>query len=125
MVLLRKEIGRRVMFSEKIKEAIRFWEKRRIVYNGMLTVVAVAWVVWTWPHFRGALTFEHALALFVLALLANICYCAAYLAEISFSIPKAGQVWTKWRWGLWVLGTVFAVVLENYWIADEIYPDVH
>jgi hypothetical protein len=29
------------------------------------------------------------------------------------------------RWGLWILGTLFAFVLANYWIADEIYPDFH
>jgi hypothetical protein len=24
--------------------------------------------------------------------------------------------------GLWLIGTLFAIVVENYWIADEIYP---
>jgi hypothetical protein len=24
--------------------------------------------------------------------------------------------------GLWTVGVIFAVVIANYWIADEIYP---
>jgi hypothetical protein len=110
------------MWSEKAKETVKYWEeKHRILYNAVLTLVAVAWVVGTWPHFRNALTFEHALALIVLALLANLCYCAAYLVEFP-----AGQVsanWAKRRWMLWLAGMILAFVLENYWIADEIYPD--
>ncbi len=26
---------------------------------------------------------------------------------------------------LWLLGILFALLIANYWIADEIYPDVH
>lgn len=109
------------MWSERLKATVRYWETRRIAYNAVLTAVAVAWVVATWPHFRNALTVEHAAALAVLALLANLCYCAAYLVEIPMA---ASAEWARRRWGLWVMGMVLAFVLENYWIADEIYPDV-
>jgi hypothetical protein len=27
-------------------------------------------------------------------------------------------------WILWLMGMLFAIVFENYWIADEIYPFV-
>jgi len=33
-------------------------------------------------------------------------------------------MWAKRRWILWLVGTLFAIVFENYWIADEIYPFV-
>jgi len=105
-----------------LKEAVRYWETRRVTYNAILTAVAIVWVLSTWPHFRGAATFEHLLALGFLALLANICYSAAYLAE--FSLPELSATWTQRRWGLWLAGTLFAILIENYWIADEIYPDV-
>ena len=110
------------MWSEKTKEAVRYWETRRIAYNAVLTAVAVVWVAATWPHFRGALTLEHTAALVVLALLANACYCAAYLVELP--VAEVSSNWAKRRWMLWLAGVVVAFVLENYWIADEIYPDV-
>lgn len=125
---------------ESLAEAARFWEPRRLVYNLVLSAVAVGWVVATWPHFRAALTLESFAPLAVLALLANVCYCAAYLVDIGMQKSaydtKGSTFWgTFWgadwgaglrhrRWALWVVGTLLAVVAEFYWIADEIYPDV-
>jgi hypothetical protein len=118
--------GRRgaAYWEQRVKEAVRYWEPRRLIYNAVLTAMAVIWVVGTWPHFRGAVTLEHALALVVLALLANLCYCAAYLVEIPLAASTMRAVWARKRWVLLLLGMVVALVLENYWIADEIYPDV-
>ena len=59
----------------------------------------------------------------VLALLANVCYCSAYLVDIPIQRSSVGDVWKRGRWGLWFLGTLFAGVLASYWIVDEIYPD--
>ena len=108
--------------NEKWKAAMHYWEKGRIAYNAVLVVVAVAWIVFTWPHFRGAVTLEHIMALAFLALMANFCYSAAYLAEIP--LMELGAKWAKRRWGLWLAGMLFAILIENYWIADEIYPDI-
>jgi hypothetical protein len=105
------------------KEASRFWERGRIWYNVALTIVVFAWVVWTWPHFRPALTLDALGKMLVLALLANVCYCAAYLADF---LVQAGSSASRHRIRqvIWVAGMLFALLLENYWIADEIYPDV-
>jgi hypothetical protein len=112
------------LFRTVLADAIRFWELRRLVYNFVLTAVAVVWLVATWPHFRPALTLPSLLALVVLALLANVCYCAAYVVDIPMQLSRLCPVWRRRRWGLWLMGMVFAIVVENYWIADEIYPDV-
>lgn len=61
----------------------------------------------------------------VLALFANICYCAVYLLELPMQTSAFATLWQRWRWGLWLAGTLFAVMLEWYWIGDEIYPDFH
>lgn len=111
-------------FRSLLAEAVRYWEPRRLIYNLLLTAVCVAWLVLTWPHFRPALTLTSLLLLSILALFANICYCAAYLAEISFQRSSPGPVRQRQRWALWLVGTLFAMVLTNYWIADEIYPFV-
>lgn len=108
---------------ESFRDAIRYWEPRRLVYNLALIVVTFAWVAGTWPHFRPAFTLSSLPPMFVLALLANVCYCAAYLVDIPIQRSSFGAVWKRGRWGLWLLGTLFAIVLASYWIVDEIYPD--
>lgn len=111
---------------EVLLDAIRFWELRRVFYNLALTAVVMVWVARTWPHFRDALTLSSLLKMIVLGLLANVCYCAAYLVDLPLRhwSPMGGW-WQRWRPSLWVAGTFFAALLANYWIGDEIYPFVH
>ncbi len=111
-------------FRAPLADAIRFWELRRIFYNLVLSIVLVAWLVLTWPHFRPALTFSSLLLLVILALLANACYCAAYLVDLPMQHSSLCAVWRRWRWALWLVGTLLAILFENYWIVDEIYPFV-
>jgi uncharacterized membrane protein len=108
-----------------LSDAIHFWEIRRIFYNLALTAAALLWVAFTWPHFRPAFTLTSLLPLTVLALLANVCYCAAYLVDIPMQLSTIVATWKRRRWILWLVGTLFALLLANYWIADEIYPDFH
>jgi hypothetical protein len=37
---------------------------------------------------------------------------------------SVGDALRRQRSVLWVIGTLFAILLANYWIADEIYPFV-
>src|SRR5712692_5458229 len=112
------------MTREILHDAIRYWEPRRLWYNLALTALAGAWVLSTWPHFRHALTLQHLLQLLVLAALANLCYSAAYLADIPLQQSSWGVAWRQRRSALWLFGTLFALVIAYYWIADEIYPFV-
>ncbi|HEX4542794.1 MAG TPA: hypothetical protein VH114_06475 [Candidatus Acidoferrum sp.] len=105
-------------------EAARFWEPWRLAYNLVLATFVVGWIVRTWPHFRPAMTMPNLGRLMILALLANVCYCAAYLAEILMQNATTSSAWNRQRWVVWVVGTLFAILFENYWIADEIYPFV-
>jgi hypothetical protein len=111
--------------GEVFKDAVRYWEVRRIWYNLILLGIVVAWVVATWPHFRPAFSVASLLKVLVLAALANLCYSAAYLVDIPMQQSGARPSWRRRRWALWVAGTVFAIVFANYWIADEIYPFVN
>lgn len=106
-----------------LTDAARFWERQRLWYNAVLCAFVALWLVLTWPHFRPALTWVAFGKMLVLALLANLCYTAGYVAEL-FMQPVAPQAhWRRIRWVVWAVGMLLAAVLENYWIADEIYPD--
>ena len=107
-----------------LDDALRYWEPRRILYNLLLGAIVLGWLLLTWPHFRAALTLQLLLLLFVLALLANVCYCTAYVLDIPLQWSSFRRLWRRWRWALWLVGMLFAAILANYWIADEIYPYV-
>ncbi|GAC1647021.1 MAG: hypothetical protein NVS4B3_00410 [Gemmatimonadaceae bacterium] len=109
---------------DPLPNAIRYWELRRIGYNLALLSLVVAWVVLSWPHFRPAFTIASIAKLLVLAMLANLCYCSAYLIDVPMQHSAFRDVWLRRRWVLWLAGTAFAVLFACYWIADEIYPFV-
>lgn len=111
-------------FREILADAVRYWEPRRLGYNALLAAIFLGWVVFTWPHFRGAFTLSALAALALLALLANVCYCAAYLIDIPLQYSPLRALWRERRRVLWLLGAIFAAALTWYWIADEIYPFV-
>jgi hypothetical protein len=105
-------------------DALRFWEPRRAIYNVILAAVTGTWLAATWPHFRPAFTLQSLMQLSGLALLANLCYTSAYLLDLPLQRSPFSAFWKRCRWLLFVTGTLFAVILTNYWIADEIYPFV-
>jgi hypothetical protein len=117
-------------FRHSLADALRYWETRRFFYNAALTTVAAGWVILTWPHFRpvqlmgipSGETHSVVMILVILALLANLSYTAAYLVDIPLQLTFA--TWRRYRWALLLTGTLFAILVENYWIADEIYPFV-
>ncbi len=113
------------MHRRILSDASRYWESHRIVYNLILAAVVVAWVILTWPHFQVALTLQSLSKLLILAAVANLCYCAAYLVDIPMQYSSFRVPWRRWRWGIWLAGTIFAFLVANYWIADEIYPFVN
>ncbi len=109
---------------EILGDAIRFWEPRRVIYNVILAVVFAGWVVLTWPHFREAPILQALLFLVIFATMANLFYSAAYVVDIPLQHSPLNIVWRRWRLALWLIGTLFAFLFTNYWIADEIYPYV-
>ena len=42
-------------FRTVLAPAARFWEPRRLLYNTVLTAVALYWIHASWPHFRPAI----------------------------------------------------------------------
>jgi hypothetical protein len=112
-------------FKERLTDAIRFWERQRVLYNLVLVGVVLVWFVATWPHFRPAMHLFRLFQLIGLGLIANGLYCSAYFLDLPKQRSGVSADWQRWRWQLWVLGTLLAFLITNYWIADEIYPFVN
>lgn len=112
----------RISLREALSDAIRYWELRRIVYNLALAAVVVALAIVSWTQIRGSLSFEVLLGLVVLAVLANVCYCAAYVVDLPMQLSSHVGTWKRWRWLLWLFGVLFGTALAWYWAGDEILP---
>jgi hypothetical protein len=104
--------------NDSKKSAIRYWERRRIIYNLALVLPAflgyglvggVSAGVGDRSHFG----FGFVLFLFVLSAIgANICFSFGYALEFFFGTDAPDSRWLRfWRPLLMVLGTLFAMLL--------------
>ena len=98
---------------DALSDAIRYWEPRRILYNAvLLLVVSVAY--WAnLPASRASVNADSLQVLFVLAVLANIAYCAAYAVDVVVQISAFRSRWLRVRWMLLVVGVLFAGALRR------------
>jgi len=103
-----------VTFRVVISNAIRYWELRRVLFNAVLVLMVVFAFAGEWPEAKQAVNLESLLALFILAVLANVAYCAAYLPDIAFQYSSMREAWLKWRFLLLAFGILFAAVLTYF-----------
>jgi hypothetical protein len=97
-----------------LTDAIRYWELRRIAYNVVLLLVVVVVFVLQWPQSRSALSADLAQTLFILAVLANVAYCAAYVVDVVAQYSGFQAVWRRYRWLLFLVGVVFASIIARF-----------
>src|SRR5690349_12333644 len=107
---------------EVLTDAMRYWEPRRIAYNVALGFVVIAVFAFFWPESRAALTLEVAQRVFVLAVLANVAYCAAYLADVPAQLSDFATTWRRHRWILFAVGVTFAGILTRFFAAGMFGP---
>lgn len=106
-----------ITFREALSASLRYWEPRRLLYNlALLLVVAAAFIAGL-PVSRRALTAEPMLGLFILAVLANVAYCAAYIPDLALQFSSFRESWQRFRWLLLVLGILFASALAYFFVA--------
>jgi hypothetical protein len=105
---------------EALSQAIRYWEPRRLLYNAVLLIVVVAVFVLGLAISRSQLNLNLVLFLFVLAVLANVAYCACYVVDVVAQLSVFRGTWLRFRWGLFVIGVAFAGVL-TYFFATGIF----
>ena len=104
------------------RDAVRWWEWRRVTYNALLSALFVALTIRTWPRLQPELGPDKILPLLVLALLANLCYSFAYLLDPLLSASPDRRIRHRVRLAVWVAGMLLAMLIETYWFLDEILP---
>jgi len=99
---------------EYATEAIGYWEPRRVICNLVLAAVVVAYFVAGYPASKQNLTTDSILVLFLLAVVANVAYCAAYLVDIFAQMSGFRELWRSARWILFAVGLTFAAILTRF-----------
>lgn len=102
---------------ESLTDAIRYWEPLRVVYNAVLAVIVLFYFWIGYPASKASVTIDGILFLFLLAVLANVAYCATYLVDIFAQSSGFRETWRKNRWILFAIGLLFAGVLTRFWAA--------
>ena len=103
-----------VKWREIASEAIRFWERMRVAYCGVLTVVVLACFAWGWPGSVEKLDLDTLLSFFLLAVLANVLYTLAYIPDVFVQLSEFRPAWRRARWVVLFIGTAFAVVVTRF-----------
>jgi hypothetical protein len=109
------ELMETVQWRDYLGNSIRYWEPRRIVYNLLLALIVVIHFIKGLPASRSILQFNTLLLLFILAVLANVAYCAAYIPDIFAQMSSLRDSWLRYRWIVFVIGLAFAGVLAHFW----------
>lgn len=100
--------------SRYAANGLRYWEPRRLIYNGVLVLVVGSDFLLAWPASREMMSVDLVLGLFLLGVLANIAYCAVYAPDLFVQFSGLDAAW---RWGRVVLltvGTAFAATIAHF-----------
>ena len=100
--------------SGYVASALRYWEPRRLIYNGVLGAIVLAHVFIDWPNLRGHVSLDGVLGVFFFAVLANVCYCTAYVVDVFVQFSGLRQALRVGRAMLFVVGTAFAGTITHF-----------
>lgn len=109
--------------GQHVAEALRFWEPSRLVYNLALLAVVAAHFTARMPEVWNQVSFDAFLALFFLAVLANVVYCAAYLVDLFVQLSGLRDQWRIGRVVLLTVGTLFACVIAHFMLSGGLHND--
>lgn len=91
----------------------RFWEPMRVLYN---FVLAAFTILLSYRELAEAVAEPsyRVVGLIVVigffCLLANLCYCVAYVPDVILQMTPLAKAWPRFRWVLFSTGTLFACV---------------
>jgi hypothetical protein len=99
---------------DAVTDSIHYWEPMRLAYDGVLVAIVAGYFVAGWPYSQTTVTLDGVLILFLLAVLANIAYCVAYVGDVFVQFSGHRDTWHRWRWALWLIGTGFAAIITRF-----------
>jgi len=102
--------------STYVANALRYWEPRRLIYNAVLALVVVGEVAANWAMFSEKITVDLVLGLFILAVLANVAYCAVYAADLFVQFSGLDGPWRRGRILVLIVGTAFGAALAHFFV---------
>lgn len=100
---------------ESLTDAIRYWEPLRLAYNLALAVIVLIYFWRGYPGSKASLSLDAILFVFLLAVLANVAYCAAYVVDLFAQASGYRETWRSNRWILFAIGLLFASVVTRFW----------
>jgi len=83
-------------------------------WDVMLAAIVLVVFALQWPESRAALSADLVPTLFILAVLANVAYCAAYPVDVVAQYSGFQAAWKRYRWLLFVVGVVFAGIITRF-----------
>ena len=101
-------------FRESLTAALRYWEPRRLIYNLVLAGIVLTCFGIYYPRSRSAISINSLLFLFLMAVLANVAYCAAYPVDMFVSASGYLDEWRKYRWVVFLIGLLFAATITRF-----------
>jgi len=103
---------------EAVADALPYWEPRRIIYNVAVAAVVAGHFAAAWPASSATLTVNLLLGLFLLALLANICYCAVHAVDLFVQLSGLQESRSKGRIDVLIVGTAFGAVIAHFFATN-------
>ena len=103
-------------FVDLAGDALRYWEFRRLFYNLVLLVVVAVEFLAAGPRAQAALTLDLMVFFFIMAVFANVAYCAVYVVDLFVQFSRLRSVWRQWRWTLLLIGTAFAAAITHFFV---------
>ena len=113
---------RRQWLSPTVTEAVRFWERGRLAYNGLQLLITAIMFVQRWPESRILYTTNLG-SYFYYAVVANILYSLAYIPEAILQIPHLRPHARGTRRFILIVGTGFACLLAILALEVQILRD--
>jgi hypothetical protein len=80
----------------------------------MLTAVVIIYFGVGYPASKAVLSVDFLLSLFLLTVIANVAYCSAYRVDIFVQASGFRELWQRYRWVLFAIGTTFAAVITRF-----------
>jgi len=86
------------------------------VYNLILGLIVVAYFIAGLPESSENISVDGILGFLLLAIIANVLFCAAYIPDIFAQLSAFRGIWIRFRWILFTIGLIFSAIITR-WIS--------